>query len=62
MVNQTEGPRRGFSVCYIDSATRRRAQEDEDPRWPQIFPAYEPGERIDNSLQVAHPEGGAARM
>ena len=46
MVNQTEGPRRGFSVCYIDSATRRRAQEDEDPRWPQIFPAYEPGERI----------------
>ena len=38
-VNMTNQPRRAFSVCYIDAATR---QKSNDHRFPQIFPTYAP--------------------
>ncbi|MBT5873006.1 MAG: phytanoyl-CoA dioxygenase family protein [Candidatus Latescibacteria bacterium] len=35
--NHTDAPRRAFSVCYIDSATKRRS---DGLGFPQVFPAY----------------------
>jgi len=42
-VNATDQSRRGFSVCYMDAATRRRDRPDEP--FPQVFGegALEPG-------------------
>ncbi len=37
--NKTDRPRRAFSTCYIDAATRHR---DTGAAFPRIFPAYEP--------------------
>ncbi len=37
--NSTNRPRRAFSVCYIDAATRQR---DSGRAFPQIFPEYVP--------------------
>ena len=37
--NSTNRPRRAFSVCYIDAATRQR---DNGRAFPQIFPEYVP--------------------
>ena len=34
--NQTDRPRRAFSTCYIDAATRHR---DSGKAYPKIFPA-----------------------
>ena len=44
MVNTTTQPRRAFSVCYIDSATRQRAAPELSGLhfWPQIFPDFRP--------------------
>jgi len=41
------------AAADINGATRRAAEPTVDPRWPQIFPRYEPGERIDNVLVPA---------
>jgi len=38
-VNTTNQPRRAFSVCYIDAATR---QKSNNHQFPQIFPTYAP--------------------
>jgi hypothetical protein len=38
-VNTTDQPRRAFSVCYIDSATRQRST---GCSYPKFFPAYVP--------------------
>ena len=47
MTNRTPRPRRGFSVCYVDAATRGRT--DAARSWPQIFPQYlGEGDWIDN--------------
>ena len=43
--NNTNKPRRAFSVCYIDAATR---QKTNDRAFPQVFPDYQPVE-IDSS-------------
>lgn len=41
--NHTDAPRRAFSVCYIDAATRQR---DSGQSFVSVFPDYEPiGER-----------------
>ena len=37
--NSTNQPRRAFSVCYIDAATR---QKTSDRAFPQVFPEYQP--------------------
>jgi len=37
--NHTDGPRRAFSVCYIDAATRQR---DSGQAYVSVFPDYEP--------------------
>ena len=37
--NHTDGPRRAFSVCYIDAATRQR---DSGHSYVSVFPDYEP--------------------
>ncbi|MDP7253101.1 MAG: phytanoyl-CoA dioxygenase family protein [Planctomycetota bacterium] len=39
--NNTDGPRRAFSVCYVDAATR---QGDGEHAFPKVFPEYEPAE------------------
>jgi len=38
-VNRTESPRRAFSVCYLDAATRH---EKTGAAFPRIFPEYVP--------------------
>ena len=37
--NKTAKPRRAFSVCYLDAATR---QETSGCAFPQVFPEYQP--------------------
>ena len=37
--NSTDRPRRAFSVCYIDAATR---QTTTGRAYPRVFPAYQP--------------------
>ncbi len=37
--NHTDGPRRAFSVCYLDAATR---QIDSGKSHPRVFPQYQP--------------------
>ncbi len=39
--NQTNRPRRAFSVCYIDAET---TQLTSDQRYPKVFPEYAPAE------------------
>ena len=45
--NHTEGPRRAFSVCYLDAATR---QADSGRAYAQVFPVYVP---VDGELAAA---------
>jgi phytanoyl-CoA dioxygenase PhyH len=42
-VNQTDDPRRAFSVCYLEAATRHAAT---GAPFPLIFPEYVPVERL----------------
>ena len=37
--NSTNRPRRAFSVCYIDAATR---QKTSGHAFPRVFPTYQP--------------------
>ena len=37
--NSTDRPRRAFSVCYIDAATR---QTTTGRAFPRVFPTYQP--------------------
>ena len=37
--NNTNRPRRAFSVCYIDAATR---QKTSGRAFPRVFPTYQP--------------------
>ena len=46
--NSTNRPRRAFSVCYIDAATR---QKTSGRAFPQVFPGYQPVET--DSVQEA---------
>jgi hypothetical protein len=39
--NTTLAPRRAFSVCYIDGATRQTGTER---GFPQVFPEYRPAD------------------
>lgn len=39
--NNTGKPRRAFSVCYIDAATRQKTNQR---AFPQVFPDYRPAE------------------
>ena len=54
--NFTDSPRRGFSVCYIDSATKIRGQsgggtDSATGLWPQVFPDFVPVDHDDDVVR-----------
>ena len=48
--NKTAKPRRAFSVCYIDAATR---QKETGRDFPQVFPHYAPAQYDERAQETS---------
>ena len=48
--NKTNGPRRAFSVCYIEAATRQGSTGRD---FPQILPEYAPAQYVDQPQETS---------